>query len=104
MISALLVIGAAEFTWATSRRVAELEALTVPRIQSPVADVKVPWLAVEETKASPAGSRSWTTTLVPVMPLVFETVRVNVTFDPSGGAALSTVIARARSIIVAGSL
>ena len=60
----------------------------------------MPWLGVADTKVSPAGSRSFTATLVAESgPRLLTRVTVKVIWSPTFGVASLTVFARARSAV-----
>src|SRR6478735_333132 len=57
----------------------------------------MPWLVVADTNVNPLGSRSSSSTPVAVSGPLFMSVTVNVTWSPTFGVALLTVLVNARS-------
>ena len=70
---------------------------TVPTSHTPVASSYVPWLGSAETKVSPAGNRSVTSTLVAASGPLLVRVTVKVIVSPTLGVASLTVLVSARS-------
>src|SRR5205823_4483798 len=83
-------------TLAWSCKVCGATVVMVPALQTPVAEVYVPWLGVAETKVRPVGSRSVTCTFVAASGTALLSVIINVMVLPTLGAALETVLATAR--------
>ena len=71
---------------------------TPPTVQTPVALLNVPWLALALTKVKPAGNGSLTATPLAADGPAFANVNVKVTTSPTFGAALLTVFVSDRSI------
>src|SRR2546426_9738201 len=88
-------------TLAVTVRVADEDALTVPTVQKPVPLTYEPWLWVEDTNISPAGSRSLTVTFVAAFGPPLVSVIVKVTSWPTFGDELSTVLVNERSALLA---
>ena len=87
-------------TVAVMVRVAFAPALIAPTVQMPVPLAYVPCVCVDETKVIPAGNRSVTTTSVALLtPAALLTMTVNVTFCPTFGEALLTVLSTDRSML-----
>src|SRR5437763_807563 len=78
-------------------RVNGVAVVTVPTVQMPVADAYVPWLGLAVTKVNPAGSRSFTVTLVAESGPLLVRVIVKVMGSPTLGVLSLTVLASARS-------
>src|SRR5262245_50792179 len=94
---AVFVTGFVLTTFPSKARVGGADGVTVPTFQSPEALLYVPWLGTADTKATPAGSRSITWTLVATPGPWLIRVMENVTVSPTFGVGLSTVLASARS-------
>src|SRR5262249_44010787 len=84
-------------TCAVSVSVSAADGSTTPTFQIPVDAVYVPWLALNDTSAKPAGSRSLTRTFVAGSGPRSFTATVNVIVSPTLGVASLTDLATARS-------
>src|SRR5450759_929006 len=91
VLVAVLVVGDVVFTLATMERVLLAPLARVPTVQSPVAELYGP-LGAAETKDSPAGIRSFTTTPVALLGPLFFAVTVKVTLVPKPGVGFDTVL------------
>ena len=94
---AVLVIGVVTVTAATIVRVSVAPPARSPIAHVPVALVYAPTVGVAETNVSPAGSASVTVAAVAVSGPVLVTPTLNVTFAPSVGVLMSTLLVITRS-------
>src|SRR5262245_43408616 len=77
--------------------VAVADEAMVPIAQTPLVLLYVPWLAVAETKVTPAGNWSVRVTPVAASGPVFRRVIVKVIWSPTLGVGLLTAFVTARS-------
>ena len=93
---AVLVCAAGPATVAVRVSVACAPLASAPTVQRPVAGSYVPWLGRNETRGSPAGSRSVTSTPVASAGPLSPSVTVKVTVSPTLGRGLLTLLLSAR--------
>src|SRR5262249_27255043 len=85
LTAAVCVWGSGLTTRAWICKVCGVLGVTVPAAQTSVALLYVPWLGVADTKLSPAGSTSWTVTLVAGSGPLSVRVTVKVMVSPTLG-------------------
>ena len=96
LIVAVLVWASGLATVAVMVRVWGAAVVTVPTAQMPVAGSYVPWLGVDETKVTPAGSRSVNWTPVAASGPLSVRVTVKVIVSPTLGVGSLTILPSAR--------